>query len=117
MHETALLVLGDLDVGEPDESIEPLLRNPQPAGELARKIDRGPAPQLAEQVVPHQRTVVVEAFGAERLAQARIAVLMDGTAGMRDAVPTDGRVAAWPTAARPAVRSDKTRMDRTKAGR
>jgi hypothetical protein len=54
------------------------VRQPQEARERARQVDRRAPPQLAEQVVPDQRAVVVEALGAQRLAEARSPLLMNG---------------------------------------
>ena len=56
----------------PDQLVQPLLGHPHQRGELAGEVDRAVAPQLAEQVVPDHRALVIEALGAQRLTQARV---------------------------------------------
>ena len=117
VHEPALLVLGDLHVRRAHEALESLLRDAEPASELARQVDRGPPPQLAEQVVPQQRARVVEALAAQRLAQARIVLGVHARARERVAVRADRRVAAGPAAPRPPVRSEHASVNRPEARR
>jgi len=72
VHQAAALVLRHLHVGHLHQLTQALLRHPGEGGELAREVDRGVAPQLAEQVVPDHRALIIEALRAQRLTETRI---------------------------------------------
>ena len=116
VHEAAALVLGDLRVGDAYELAQRLLRHAGQPRERAREVDGRAPPQLAERVVPDHRRGVIEALAAQRLAQARLVLVMHPAAGQPDAVRANGRVAAWPAAPRGAVRSEWPGVDEPEAG-
>jgi hypothetical protein len=106
VHQAAALVLGHLHVGDLDQFAQALLRDAGELGELAWQVDRGVAPQLAEQVVPDHCSLVVKAVQAQRLPEARIIRAVDAAAGEHDAVAADRAVAARMAAQRRAVRAE-----------
>jgi hypothetical protein len=117
VHEAALLVLGDLDVGEAHELAQRLLCHAGQARERAREVDRRAPPELTERVVPDHGACVIEAVGAKRLADAGVLLVVDLAAGQGRAVLADGRIASWPTAPRLAVRSERPAVDEPEARR
>ena len=89
VQRAAALELGDLHVGDPHA--QPLLRDAAQPGELARELDRRPPPQLGRERVPEHGVLVVKALRADRLAQARVVLVVDLVARERDAVRADAR--------------------------
>ena len=83
VHQPACLVLGDLDVRDPRELPQPLLRDPEHGGEVTGEVDGRAPPQLPERVVPDHRGLVVEALNAQRLAEARVVLVVHLAAGER----------------------------------
>ena len=97
VHEPTALVLGDLHVSDAHLLAQPrlgLVREPARACAAGRPT----CAARARGACCSTRTaaLVVEAVGAQRLAQARIVVRVDLAAGERDAVLADRRVAPRP---------------------
>src|SRR5438034_5980595 len=111
MHEPAGVVLGDLDVGDAGELAQPLLRDAKDRGEVTGEVHGGAPPQLSERVVPDHGGLVVEALQAERLAEARVVLVVHLPAGQPDAVLADGCVAPRAAAAGFAVFAEWAGVD------
>jgi hypothetical protein len=106
VHQAAVLVLRHLHVGHPDLLVQTLLGDPKQLGELSGEVDRRAAPQLAEQVVPHDGALVIEAVRAQRLPEARVLGGVHAAAGQRDAVAADRPLPARMAPERLTVRAE-----------
>jgi hypothetical protein len=103
MHQAAPLVLGNPDVRHSHQLVQALLRHPRQRCEPTRQVDRRAPPQLAKQVVPHHRALVVKARRAQRLPQARIIRRVPHRARQRHPMPADRRIAQRTAAPRPTI--------------
>jgi hypothetical protein len=117
VDEAARLVFGDLRERDADGLAQPLLRQSACLRELARHVDRRAPPELAEQVVPQHRRVVVEALRADRLAVPFVISVMDDVAADPSPVRAHRRVASRQASANLAGRVGAVRVHRSEAGR
>jgi hypothetical protein len=115
VHQAALVVLADVRVRRRDAPLGLGLGEAGVAGDVAAQVDRRAPPQLADRVVPDHGAVVVVAVQAQRLAEARVVLVVQLAARQRHAVRADRRVAPGAAVARLAVRAVPLRVHRAEA--
>lgn len=81
VHDAAFLILGHLDVADPDEGAQLLLGDASPARQVPGQIGGEPAPELARVRVEEDGSLVVIAVGAERPTKPRIVLVVTAWAG------------------------------------
>jgi hypothetical protein len=112
VHQPALVILARLGVGEAHLLAQRSLRDPQQAGDRAWQVDRRPAPQLADCVVPGHRAWVVETLRADWLPQTVVTLVVDVAAGHPNPVRTDDCIPPRAAAQRPPIRGLTARVHR-----
>ena len=81
VDDAAGLVLGDLDVPDPDQGAEPFLGDAQAAGQVPGQVGGEPAPQVPRLGVEQHGGVIVVAVAAHRLAEPGVVFDVAGRAG------------------------------------
>ena len=102
VDDAAGLVLGHLDIADPDQGAEPFLGDAQAAGQMAGQVGGEPAPQVPRPGVEQHGGVIVVAVAAHRLPEPGIVLDVAGRAG---------DVAAVRAAARAGVAAGTARED------